>query len=132
METTTTVDQINKLRQEASDIRELFLNLIPKWKANPHHYDKTGWGFNGDSRFSAHRSIPVQFNSHMGTYGSSSCSRQLSLDNNIFERHFLKYLDDHCEEIMLAVADSMEEEARSMKEKAQAELQEKLKSLEEL
>lgn len=127
-----TIDEVNKLRREAAEIRMLFRVKIPKWKADPHYYDKTGWGFNTDGRFAAHSPISVQFDSHMGTYGDSSCSRELSLDESIFQKHFLKYLNHHDQEIMMEIADSIEEEARDMKEKAQAELEKKLKSLEEL
>jgi len=126
------LEKIKILRQNANSIIELFNVKIPKWESDKKHYDKVGWGFNQDDRFNAHKPFSISFDSHMGVYGDSSCSRQCSLDNDIFMRHFLKYLNSHRKQIMLGVAESIQNEALSLKAKAEAELQSQLQMLVQL
>lgn len=127
----TTVEIIQALRRDANQIRSLFKIKIPTWKADS-SYDKTGWGFNIDDRFSACGKIEIWFSSWMGVYGSSGSSSQLNLNKGTFGEHLVKYLNNHQEEIMLAIADSIEQEAKGLKEKAKGELEAKLKDLNEL
>ena len=98
------LNKIKKLRQNVVEIRTLFNINIPKWQTDSHHYDKTGWGFNKDNRFNACEAVPIAFSSYMGTYGDSGCSRQLRLDNEIFGRHLVDYLNKNKKEIMLGVS----------------------------
>lgn len=116
------LEKIKKLQRNANSIYGLFRQKIPMWKERPKHYDKTGFGFNKDSRFRACEGFNIAFDSHMGTYGDSGCSSQCSLDKDIFTVHLLKYLNAHAETIMLAVADSITDEAAMHKEKAEQEL----------
>ena len=126
------LETIKKLRKNAGEIRNLFQNKIPKWKSDPHTYDKTGWGFNKDDRFNACTPISIAFSSHMGTYGDSGCSSECSLSADIFNKHLVDYLNRNKEQIMLSVADSIENEAKTLKEKAESELQAELAKLSEL
>lgn len=98
----------------------------------PHHYDKIGWGFNGDNRFGAHKAFPIQFDSHMGTYGDSGCGTECRLDDTIFRNHFVKYINAHNKEIMLAIAESIKEEAKTLKQQAEKELNDKLAEIKKL
>ena len=127
-----TLDEIKKLRQNANSIYALFLQKIPKWKTDTKHYDKTGWGFNDDSRFNACKAASIAFSSHMGTYGDSGCGRQVDLDEKIFEKHLLKYLNANKETVMMAIAKQIELEAKALKEKAESELNEEMNKLKEL
>lgn len=125
-------EKIEKLRENASQIRTLFNVRMPKWLDDQRHYDKTGVLFNFDDRFSACRKIEIWFTSWMGTYGDSGCGAQCSLDVEIFEKHFVSYLNANKEQIMMAVADSIEKEAKELKEEAEKEIKAQLSKLEEL
>ena len=127
-----TFEEIKKLRQNVSEIRTLFNVKIPKWLDDKKHFDKTGASFNIDDRFSAFGKIEIWFSSWMGTYGDSGCGTQCRLDVNIFRKHFVSYLNANKKEIMLAIADSIEKEAKSLKEKAEEEVREQLSQLAEL
>ncbi|WP_157824517.1 hypothetical protein [Flavobacterium sp. ALD4] len=125
-------EEIKKLRENVSQIRTLFNVKIPKWEESRKTYDKTGYSFNSDDRFSAFGKIEIWFSSWMGTYGDSGCSDQLRLDKDIFKKHFVSYLNLNRKEIMFAIADSIEKEAKSLKEKAEEEVKSQLSELAEL
>ena len=127
-----TFEEIKKLRENVSQIRTLFNVKIPKWLEAPKTYDKIGYSFNTDDRFSAFGKIEIWFSSWMGTYGDSGCGDQLRLDKDIFKKHFVSYLNKNKKEIMMAVADSIEKEAKSLKEKAEEEVKAQLSQLAEL
>lgn len=127
-----TVKEIQRLRDNANSIYVLFLQKIPKWETDRKHYDKTGWGFNEDSRFNACKAASVAFSSHMGTYGDSGCSSQCSLDEKLFEKHLVKYLNANKKTVMLAIAKQIEEEAKTLKDKAENELKAQMEKLAEL
>lgn len=126
------LEQIKRLRKNSDGIKRLFEKKIPAWESDKRTYDKIGWGFNTDSRFKACKGIEVSFDSHMGTYGDSGCSSQLDLDSDIFNSHFLKYLNAHKKEIMLAVASSIDKEAATMVSDAEKELKEQSEYLRRL
>lgn len=132
MKDESVVDQIKELTNNANSIISLFLQKIPKWKNESKHYDKVGWGFNIDNRFSSCEGINITFDSYMGTYGDSGCSRECHLDKNIFNSHLLKYLNDNKESIMIAIADSIRKEAIGLKEGAENELLQQLEKIREL
>jgi hypothetical protein len=124
--------EIKELRRNANNIYELFNQKIPKWETDKKHYDKTGYGFNEDSRFNSCKAAAIAFSSHMGTYGDSGCSRQCDLDENIFQRHLVKYLNRNKKEIMLSIAKQIEQEALTLKSKAENELNSQLEMLNQL
>jgi hypothetical protein len=126
------LQEIKKLRTNADAIYSLFNQKIPLWRSNPGRYDKTGWGFNEDSRFNACRPASVAFSSHRGVYGDSGCSSQLSLDDALFQQHLVEYLNKNKEAVMLAIAKSIEEEAKTLKSAAEEELKSQLLQLAEL
>ena len=126
------LNEIKKLRQNANSIYELFKVKIPKWSTDPRHYDKTGWGFNEDSRFNACKPASVAFSSYMGTYGYSGCSSQCSMDDKLFQEYLVKYLNQNKESVMLGIAKLLEEQAKSLKDKAEAELTAQMDKLKEL
>ena len=125
---------VKRLRGNANQIYALFLQKIPKWKADPKTYDKTRWGFvEGDNDgWYKEATIEVHFGAWAGTYGDSSTYKQISLDGDLFREHFLKYLNSHKEDIMTAIAKSMENEAQSLVDKAKAEITTELNKLNEL
>lgn len=127
-------EQIKKLRKNAEAIKSLFNDLIPKWQADPKHYDKTRFGFKeggSDGWYKSCESL-IHFEAWCGTYGDSSTYSQISMDGDVFKVHFLKYLNANKKEIMMAVADSIEKEAKSLKEKAEEEVKAQLSELAEL
>jgi len=126
------LEEIKRLRTNADAIYSLFNQKIPLWEKDPKHYDKTGWGFNEDSRFNACKAASIAFSSHKGTYGDSGCSSQLSLDDSLFQKHLVKYLNKNKEIVMMAIAKSIEEEAKLLKLKAEEELNLQLLKLAEL
>lgn len=128
------VSNIKRLMNNVNEIRRLFLQKIPLWKSDPGHYDKTKWGFEeGDhDGWYKGQAITIHFGSWAGTYGDSSTYKQIDLDGDIFRKHLLKYLNTHKEQIMMAVADSIEQEAVSLKTDAEMELNTQLSKLQEL
>jgi hypothetical protein len=128
------VSKIKRLMENANEIRRLFLQKIPKWKADKATWDKTRWGFTegeGDGYYKG-QSMTIHFGAWAGTYGDSSTYKQIDLDGAIFKSRLLKYLNDNQEKIMLAVADSMEKDAALLKESAETELKQQLSKLTEL
>lgn len=127
-----TVEEIQKLRRNSQSIYDLFLQKIPKWNADQKRYDKTGWGFDKDSRFNACKPFLISFSSWMGVYGDSGCSSECHLDDKLFEDHLIKYLNWNKETVMLAIAKQIDDEAKSLKSKAEAELNAKMDELKQL
>jgi hypothetical protein len=129
-----TVEIVKKLRRNVNSIRNLFLQKIPKWKAEPKTYDKTSWGFEerDNDGWYKDQAITLHFSSWAGTYGDSSVYKQIDLDGDIFRKHFMAYLNNNKESIMLAVADSIEKEAKTLVDKASSELNKQLESIKEL
>lgn len=127
-------EQIKKLRKNAKEIKTLFNELIPKWQADRKTYDKTRFGFKeggSDGWYKSCESL-IHFEAWCGTYGDSSTYSQISMDGDVFKAHFLKYLNENKKEIMLSIADSIEKEAKSLKEKAEEEVKVQLLELSEL
>lgn len=128
------VEKIKRLLNNATEIKDLFQKKIPIWKAEPQKYDKTRWGFeqgNNDGWY-ADQTITLHFGAWAGTYGCSSVYKKIDLDGGIFRQHFLRYLNNNKEQIMLAVAESIEKEATDLKEKAEAELNKELTKLQNI
>lgn len=117
-----TIDYIKKLKHNTTQIRELFLTKIPLWKQYHEQYDKTTYQFEEGNHNDWETPIVLCFTAWMGTYGSSSTHQELRLDNNIFKKHFIQYLNNNKETIMLAVADLIEKEAVKLKIQAEEEL----------
>jgi hypothetical protein len=119
------VQIIKSLIGESNAIKRM-LAAFKKYKGNPKHYDKIDKGFNIDSRFAAHKGFEIRVDTYCGTYGDSSCSRELTLDDRIFNRHLLKVLNADFDAIMEKVAESIQAEAIKYKEQAQKELEHQL------
>lgn len=126
------VDTIKQLRKSANSIKSLFEERVPLWEGDKRHYDKVGAGFNLDNRFNSCSPATVAFSSWEGTYGSSSCSSRCTIDAKLFQSHLIKYLNRDPKEVMLWIANSIEQEAATHKEKAESELRQQLKALEQL
>lgn len=129
-----TRELVKSLLDNANEIRRLFLQKIPLWKSEPHTYDKTRWGFvQGDNDgWYKGSTIELHFGAWCGTYGDSSTYKQITLDGEIFRKHFLNYLNSNKEKIMLTIADSIELEAKEHANKAKEELTKELNGLNEL
>jgi hypothetical protein len=130
----TTTEKIKKLMNNVNEIRCLFLDKIPKWLKDRKTYDKIRWGFEeGNGRdFYEGQQITTHFGAWCGTYGDSSTYKSISLDGDVFKDHFLKYLNKNKEQIMLAIADSIEAEAKLLKADAQKELTDQLVKLDQI
>lgn len=125
------VADIEKMIRTANEIKQGFAKM-DKYNQNKQHYDKTGMGFNLDSRFAACKGINLYVSSWMGVYGDSGCSNILNLNEEIFNRHLNKVLNKNFKSIMNEVAESIMKEATTLKEAATKELQEKLAAINSL
>ena len=127
-----TLKEIKKLQSNAASIKKLFNELIPLWKSDPKTYDKTRWGFTEGNSDGWYPEMRIYFHAWCGTYGDSSTYNQIDYDGDVFKKHFLSYLNNNKQEIMLEIAKSINNEAVKLKEKAQEELQDELNKLIEL
>lgn len=125
------LEELKELRKNVFSIRN-FLNVsIQKYKSDS-RIDKLGYGFNIDGRFSACKGVTITFDSLVGSYGSSDCSTIVRLSPDIFNKHLLKYLNVNKHLIMEKIADSIEKEAKALRQEAEKELQSELDKLKEL
>lgn len=125
------LDEVKTLRRNVSAIRTFFNASLQKYKSDS-RCDIFNYGFNIDDRFKACQGKTITFDSWAGYFGDSGCSNILSLSSEIFNKHLLKYLNNNKHTIMLAIADSIEKEASSLKGEAEKELQAELDKLKEL
>lgn len=129
-----TLEQIKKLLENANEIKSLFEKKIPLWNKNREHYDKTRVGFveGGSNGWYASCETNVHFAAWCGIFGDSSTYKQIDLDGEIFRKHFMKYLNNNKQAIMMEIAESIEREAKELKLKAEGELNEELSKLKQL
>ena len=125
------LDEVKELRKNVSAIRNFLNATLQKYKSDS-RIDKLDYGFNKDKRFAACNGVTITFDSLVGSFGSSSCSTIVNLSSDIFNKHLLKYLNNNKHTIMLAIADSIEKDAKSLKGEAEKELQAELDKLKEL
>ena len=125
------LDEVKELRKNVSAIRNFLNATLQKYKSDS-RIDKLDYGFNKDKRFAACNGVTITFDSLVGSFGSSSCSTIVNLSSDIFNKYLLKYLNNNKHTIMLAIADSIEKEASSLKGEAEKELQAELDKLKEL
>lgn len=125
------LDEVKELRKNVSAIRNFLNATLQKYKSDS-RIDKLDYGFNKDKRFAACNGVTITFDSLVGSFGSSSCSTIVNLSSDIFNKHLLKYLNNNKHTIMLAIADSIEKDAKSLKGEAERELQAELDKLKEL
>lgn len=125
------LDEVKELRKNVSAIRNFFNMNLQKYKQDS-RCDKFNYGFNLDDRFKACQGKTITFDSWAGYFGDSGCSNIVRLSPEIFNKHLLRYLNNNKHTIMLAIADSIEKDASSLKGEAEKELQAKLDKLKEL
>jgi len=125
------LDEVKELIKNVSAIRNFVNATLQKYKSDT-RIDKLDYGFNKDKRFAACNGVTVTFDSLVGSYGSSSCSTIVNLSSDIFNKHLLRYLNNNKHTIMLAIADSIEKDAKSLRSEAEKELQAELDKLKEL
>ena len=127
-------EQIKKLLRNSKEIRDLFGVKIPMWRAKKDTYDKTRFGFveGGSDGWYTSCETNIHFSAWAGTYGDSSTYKQIDLDGDVFKEHFVKYLNLNKEAIMMAIAEQIDQEAKSLKSEAEAELKEQFKILNDL
>ena len=125
------LDEVKELRKNVSAIRNFFNASLQKYKEDS-LCDKFNYGFNLDDRFKACQGKTITFDSWAGYFGDSGCSNIVSLSPEIFNKHLLRYLNDNKHTIMLAIADSIEKDAKSLRCEAEKELQAELDKLKQL
>ena len=127
-------DQIKKLLSNSREIKDLFERKIPLWKSKKEKYDNTRYGFvaGGSDGWYKDCEINIHFAAWAGTYGDSSTYKEIDLDGEIFKKHFLQYLNLHKQDIMMSIANQIEQEAKSLKLEAEAEIKEHQAILNEL
>lgn len=125
------LEEVKELRRNVSAIRN-FLNIsLQKYKEDS-RCDKFNYGFNIDERFKACQGETITFDSWAGYFGDSGCRSIVRLSPEIFNKHLLMYLNNNKHTIMLAIADSIEKDAKSLRCEAEKELQAELDKLKEL
>jgi hypothetical protein len=133
--TSNKFEEISNLHNESIRITEFFNKKLPDIKkqyADPHnsldkHYD----GFiEGDAIQSWN--MRVCYRSFSGYNGVSSTYSDFHPDRKIITEYFLKYLNNHTEEIFNEIAQMMLEDARKMKADAIKESEEMKAELESL
>lgn len=129
-----TFEEIKKLKKSSQSIKTLFKELIPEWSENREIYDKIRLGFvqGGSNGWYPDNEILIHFEAWCGTYGDSSTYNQINIDGDVFKKHFLGYLNKNKMQIMMSIAESIDEEAISLKEKAEEEVKSQLAELAEL
>nr|DAQ63130.1 MAG TPA: hypothetical protein [Caudoviricetes sp.] len=125
--TSNKFEEIANLKRESDRITEFFNKKLPNIKkqyADPHnsldkHYD----GFiEGDAIQSW--DMNVCYRSFSGYNGVSSTYSDFHPDRKIMTEYFLRYLNEHTDEIFHEIAQMMLEDARKMKADAIKELEE--------
>ncbi len=91
-------EDISKLKTEVS----LLSQGLSRWKeiAKDPRYDKTGLGFDLDTRFKGSEEIRLDLTSWSGVYGSSSCSTVFSGLSNYFTSALLIWLNTHIIDVL--------------------------------
>ncbi|MBS5980940.1 MAG: hypothetical protein KIB51_14705 [Dysgonomonas mossii] len=125
------LDEVKELRKNVSVIRNFLNASLQKYKEDS-RCDKFNYGFNLDDRFKACQGKTITFDSWVGYFGDSGCSNIVRLSPEIFNKHLLRYLNNNKHTIMLAIADSIEKDAKSLICEAEKELQAELDKLKEL
>lgn len=125
------LDEVKELRKNVSAIRNFFNMNLQKYKQDS-RCDKFNYGFNIDDRFKACQGEIITFDSWTGYFGDSGCSNIVRLSPEIFNKHLLMYLNNNKHTIMLAIADSIEKDAKSLRCEAEKELKAELDNLKEL
>lgn len=126
--------QVKKLLTNVNQIKDLFQRKIPMWHADKKTYDKTRFGFveGGSDGWYKDCEINIHFAAWCGTCGSSDTYKQIELDGDVFKKHLMLYLNKNKETIMMSIAESIENEAKDLKSKAEKELNDELSKLKEL
>ena len=109
-----TIDKIKKLKLNADKLKTLKARY--KEAINNDNIDKYGFGFNRDDRFSVFEVGKVSLDAHTGRYGSSSCYRFESLDNDICSEAFTRVINIHIDFILKEMADYVEGEIDTFKD----------------
>jgi len=122
------LEEIEKLKNVSDKITKGIKDHYEKIRDSS--CDKNGIGFNLDSRFSSNKGVTVTVDSWKGYYGDSGCSNSIgSLDDEIFNKHFLKILNLNFNKLMLDTAKSIESEMGNFANKAKRELENKLETI---
>ena len=125
------LDEVKELRKNVSVIRNFLNASLQKYKEDS-RCDKFNYGFNLDDRFKACQGKTITFDSWVGYFGDSGCSNIVRLSPEIFNKHLLRYLNNKKHTIILAIADRIEKDEKSLRCEAEKELQAELDKLKEL
>lgn len=118
-----TIDTIKALRSEATNFAG-FHELFSVKYASDSHCDKKGYGFERKTDRFVSFSLEVSFCTHAGYYGNSSCSTIMHVrDDDLVRPYLIKALNVHQKEIFATVARLMRDEAATLTDKAQAEVE---------
>ncbi len=112
----TNIDKIKSIASDAEKLSQFHKKYPRELRDYQALYgasdvDKYGMGFNQDERFSACNAHRIWFDTHKGYFGSSSCSRLLSISNaELFWKSLDKYLNEHQEEIFQFISNEFKKE----------------------
>lgn len=129
-----TVDKIKLLISSSKEIKNVILELLPKWKSDPKNFDKVRVGFvSGETDgWCKKQEQIITFQAWVGTYGSSSVYQNFEPDGEIFKEAFIQYLNDNKTIIMLGIADIIDAKASKLKLQAQDELKKELEKIDQV
>jgi hypothetical protein len=123
MTATTNIDRLKSLLAFATGLR----GATERWErkyADRKHYDKQGFQFaiKRDTSWNAFVVPAIAFEAYVGTYGSSSCSRDWSLNQDLVNQYFVKALNQHKQALFDSMAAMAEGDAATLREAASAEI----------
>jgi len=120
---TAAIQKIKTLKGDAAKIGG-FHEWFAKSFADKKHHDKQNFGFNigHSSEYNSFKTT-VWFYAYAGQYGSSSVYSQLSVsDDKAVNAAFIAALNKHQKLIFQTMAEIMEKEAASLRNKAESEI----------
>lgn len=117
---TKAFNEISNLRSNARE----FETFWDRYKAHTGKtdIDKYGASFGGDSRFTNFK-VTTFFESHSGSYGSSSCYNFGRFDTDLAQTYMVRAMNCMREELFAKCAELMKEDAAKLVDKARAEVE---------
>lgn len=120
--------EIKSLAENGKGLKEFIEHRLPQLreeagKSNNYGIDKHWDGFSMETKCQSINCRELSYSSFSGSYGDSSTYSDIaSLNTDLLRQYFIKYLNDHKDEIMSGVAELMIREARENKDIALKEI----------
>ncbi|MCU0801591.1 MAG: hypothetical protein MUD11_07420 [Rhodobacteraceae bacterium] len=115
-----TFNEISKLRANAAEFESFWARY--KAHTDKSDIDKFGASFGGDHRFTNFKVVTF-FESHSGSYGSSSCYNFGRFDDGLAQEYMVRAMNCMREELFAKCAELMRADAAKKVNAAKAELE---------